>query len=211
MVRCDLLKRCRLAGVGCPDLNGFGDGWRNAVNRHGQVDALWFDACTVKNDGEGYERCACCIMILIVFVVQLPSWRNLYEQITTDSGVVRTLGGIANARNLNEEIFRTRDNVLVREQPVFNELAVQIYLVAVACLHIAGLTVDGPKVHVQQVGRSVDVERSGWDAVFGIVNLWVFGVSRTGEYEEYPIGTYCLFDAGNERRQGLVKSAVNGL
>lgn len=206
-----LLRRYRPTGVGYPDLSGFGDGWRNAVNRHGQADALWFDACPIRNGGEGYEQYACGIIVLIVFVVQPPSCRNLYGQIAADSGVARTLGDVAYACNLDEEVFRTRDNILVRERPVFNELAVQIYLVMATYLHIAGLSIGGPKIYARQVGRSVDIEHPGWGAISGIVNPWVFGASRVGEYEEHPIGTYCLFGAGNERRQGLVQSAVNDL
>ena len=74
-----LLKRGLLASVGCSDLDRLCDSWRNAVYRDGCGNTLRLDTHSIQNNRKGYKGCTCNIIILIIFIQQLPTWRNLND------------------------------------------------------------------------------------------------------------------------------------
>ena len=74
-----LLKRRHLASVGCSDLDRLCDSRRNAVYRDRCSNTLRLDTHSIQNNRKGYKGCTCNIVILIIFIQQLPTWRNLND------------------------------------------------------------------------------------------------------------------------------------
>ena len=216
----------RRTGVGCTDADALGYRWRNAVNGNRRCDVLGLDSGAKEDDGEGDKSGTRGECLLGVFVEQLPSRGNLDDDVAAQGGaeavaelqdvvvaVEQALGGvdIGHSGVLHQELLATGKDFGDARPLLLEELVVEVHLVLVARLHIASLSVDGSQVHVEQVGRAVDVERACGDAVLREVGIALVGISRAGDDEEDVLGAHLLLDARDELAERVVELHVDAL
>ena len=168
-------------------------------------------SCAIKYYRERNKGCPDHVVLLSVFVEKLPSRCDLYEQVSAYRRVVRAGGHVAHSRSLCEQFLGTRDDVGKTDVTLLEKFAVDVYLVVVARLYIFALTVNCAKIHVQQVCRAVDVERSCGDAVFLIVHRLVVCVTGAGEHEEHFVASDGILYFPYKCRDYLVQLEIKNL
>ena len=95
---------------------------------------------------------------MTVFIKDLPSWGGLYDEVAADRGIVRTGRHVAHAGSLYKQFFRSGYYVSKTDMTLLDELTVEINLIMEACFYIFRLTINCAKIHVQQIGCTINVE-----------------------------------------------------
>ena len=81
----------------------------------------------------------------------------------------------------------------------------------IAHFNISCLSVDGAKIHVEQVGRAVDIESSCRNFIFTIVNRLVGGIARAGYNKQHIAFAHLVFNGANKLGKSLVQFYVGYL
>ena len=88
---------------------------------------------------------------------------------------------------------------------------IQIDFVAIICLNVLPLTIEGHQVHVEQTCRAIDVERTGRNTEFGQVGGLVVGITGGGNHKESFARSHLRLNSLEQFSEGLIKAQVGVL
>ena len=134
------------------------------------------------------------LALKVVFVVQPPARGHFYEYVAAALRVEAVAGlvnvfvaareqlqrcvYVAHARYLGQELLGAYRSFREAHALLLKQVVVKEYLRAEACLDILRGAPQCPEIHVEQVGRAVDVECARRYVVFGVVCVFLVAVAR---------------------------------